>query len=178
MPTWIGTARAARTLQPAGHNQAAPRTPLESPCMFRTTRVFNWLEKTWRIRPRSTICARSGRFDIPPPRTITSGSRMFTTIDNARDSRSPYKASDSAAIGSLALYGDRLSRALSMVVNILDPEVIVLGGGMSNLPDLAQIVERGLMRHVFSSQLKTRVVRNMHGDSSGVRGAAWLWPAG
>ncbi len=88
------------------------------------------------------------------------------------------KTGDPIAAESLALYGDRLSRALSMVVNILDPEVIVLGGGMSNLPDLAQIVERGLMRHVFSSQLKTRVVRNMHGDSSGVRGAAWLWPAG
>jgi fructokinase len=55
--------------------------------------------------------------------------------------------------------------------------VIVLGGGMSNIPDLAETTTARLPRYVFSDTVVTRVVRNVHGDSSGVRGAAWLWPA-
>ena len=55
-------------------------------------------------------------------------------------------------------------------------EIVVLGGGMSNLPTLAEDVQRALPPHVFSDQVATRVLRNVHGDSSGVRGAAWLWP--
>jgi fructokinase len=55
--------------------------------------------------------------------------------------------------------------------------VIVLGGGMSNLPGLAEEAQSRLHRYVFSNSVRTRVVRNAHGDSSGVRGAAWLWPA-
>ncbi len=72
-------------------------------------------------------------------------------------------------------YGDRLARALATVVNLLDPQVIVLGGGVSNLPGLAEEVEALLPTHVFSDQVSTRVRRARHGDSSGVRGAAWLW---
>ena len=53
----------------------------------------------------------------------------------------------------------------------------MLGGGLSNTPDLPQRIEARLIEHVFSDVLKTRVRRHMHGDSSGVRGAAWLWPA-
>jgi fructokinase len=74
-------------------------------------------------------------------------------------------------------YHDRLARGLASVVNILDPDVIVLGGGMSNIPGLAERTEASIRRHVFSDTVATRVVRNVHGDSSGVRGAAWLWPA-
>jgi fructokinase len=62
------------------------------------------------------------------------------------------------------------------VINILDPDIVVLGGGMSNLPDLARSVSILLPRHVFSDTVQTAVVPNLHGDSSGVRGAAWLWP--
>ena len=61
------------------------------------------------------------------------------------------------------------------MVNILDPEVIVLGGGMSNTPHLYKDVQRYLPRYVFSDQVNTRIVPAVHGDSSGVRGAAWLW---
>jgi fructokinase len=61
------------------------------------------------------------------------------------------------------------------VINVLDPDVIVLGGGMSNLSDLAEAVTTLLPRYVFSDSVRTRVVRNLHGDSSGVRGAAWLF---
>jgi len=86
------------------------------------------------------------------------------------------EAGDAGAQASLARYHDRLARALSSVINLLDPDVIVLGGGMSNVPGLAEAVTPLLSRHVFSDTIVTRVVRHRHGDSSGVRGAAWLWP--
>jgi fructokinase len=84
---------------------------------------------------------------------------------------------DAHALQALRRYEDRLARGLAAVLNVLDPDVIVLGGGMSNLPDLAAAVSRLLPRHVFSDAVLTKVVPNLHGDSSGVRGAAWLWPA-
>lgn len=83
-----------------------------------------------------------------------------------------------AAQASFARYVDRLVRALASVINIVDPDVVVLGGGMSNVQGLAEAVSAELPRHVFSDTVATRVVRNRHGDSSGVRGAAWLWPVG
>ena len=83
---------------------------------------------------------------------------------------------DSEAGATLRTYHDRLARALAALINVLDPDVIVLGGGMSNLPDLAPSVSAQLPRYVFSNTVETRVVRNAHGDASGVRGAAWLWP--
>jgi fructokinase len=76
---------------------------------------------------------------------------------------------------SMGDYEDRLARSLAHVINILDPEVIVLGGGMSNITRLYQNVPRLWGRHVFSDRVDTRLVPNAHGDSSGVRGAAWLW---
>ena len=86
------------------------------------------------------------------------------------------EAGDPACQRTLDIYGDRLARALAMVINILDPDVVVLGGGMSNLPELAPAVFTLLPRYVFSDTVQTQVVPNLHGDSSGVRGAAWLWP--
>ena len=77
---------------------------------------------------------------------------------------------------SLRRYEERLARALASVINVLDPDVIVLGGGMSNVERLYTEVPRLWSRYVFSDQVATRLVRNAHGDSSGVRGAAWLWP--
>ena len=72
-------------------------------------------------------------------------------------------------------YLERLARALSGVINILDPDVIVLGGGLSNIERLYSEVPRLWTRTVFSDHVATRLLRNVHGDSSGVRGAAWLW---
>lgn len=83
---------------------------------------------------------------------------------------------DRAAGASLARHADRLARSLSTVVNVLDPDVIVLGGGLSNLPGLSGELQVRLIPHVFTDEMRTRVVVNRHGDSSGVRGAAWLWP--
>jgi fructokinase len=72
-------------------------------------------------------------------------------------------------------YEKRLARALASVINVLDPDVIVLGGGMSNVERLYTEVPRLWSKDVFSDHVATRLVRNAHGDSSGVRGAAWLW---
>jgi fructokinase len=81
-------------------------------------------------------------------------------------------ADDPAA---LARYERRLARALAQVINILDPDVIVLGGGVSNLDRLYDSVPALWGEHVFSDQVATRLAKHRHGDSSGVRGAAWLW---
>jgi fructokinase len=96
----------------------------------------------------------------------------------AREITAAAASGDAAAAATMARYRDRLARALASVVNVLDPDVVVLGGGLSNIPGLAEAALEGLPRWVFSDTLATRVVRNVHGDSSGVRGAAWLWPAG
>ena len=80
------------------------------------------------------------------------------------------------AIQSLAAYQDRLARSLAALVNLLDPDVIVLGGGISNITTLYGRLTELIARHVFSDGIKTKVFRAAHGDSSGVRGAAWLWP--
>jgi fructokinase len=76
---------------------------------------------------------------------------------------------------ALTRYEARLARALAGVINLLDPEVIVLGGGVSNLERLYGNVPRLWGAHVFSDHVATRLERHVHGDSSGVRGAAWLW---
>ena len=76
---------------------------------------------------------------------------------------------------TMARYVERLARSLAGVINVLDPDVVVLGGGMSNVERLYTEVPRLWGRHIFSDHVATRLARNVHGDSSGVRGAAWLW---
>ena len=100
------------------------------------------------------------------------------------------EALDAATIASLATNGDarciatleryeaRLAHALAGVINLLDPDVIVLGGGLSRIARLYANVPRLWGAHVFSDQVVTRLLPARHGDASGVRGAAWLWPAG
>jgi fructokinase len=79
------------------------------------------------------------------------------------------------AQGTLARYWDRLARALAQVVNILDPDAIVFGGGLSKIEGLTRSVNARLGRYVFSDRVETTLAIAKHGDSSGVRGAAWLW---
>jgi fructokinase len=86
-------------------------------------------------------------------------------------------AGDVAAEASLARYEDRLARALAAVINLLDPDVIVLGGGLSGIARLYEAVPRRWGAYVFSDHVATRLLPPRHGDSSGVRGAAWLWAA-
>ena len=87
-------------------------------------------------------------------------------------------AGDPAAEATLIRYEERLARSLAGLINVLDPEVIVLGGGLSNLERLYTAVPRSWGAYVFSDQVVTTLVPPRHGDSSGVRGAAWLWDAG
>jgi fructokinase len=83
-------------------------------------------------------------------------------------------AGDAACDATLARYEHRLARALAGIVNVLDPDAIVLGGGLSNVDRLYESVPRLWGRWVFSDRVDNRLLRNVHGDSSGVRGAAWL----
>lgn len=85
-------------------------------------------------------------------------------------------AGDRTADRCLARYERRMARALASVINVLDPDVIVLGGGVSNIDRLYTRVPDLWTRFVFSDRVDTQLVKAVHGDSSGVRGAAWLWP--
>ena len=89
-------------------------------------------------------------------------------VEKARDG-------DAACEETLALYDDRMARSLATVIDIVDPDTIVFGGGLSNLERIYANVPKLLPKYVFSDQVATKLVRAHHGDSSGVRGAAWLW---
>jgi fructokinase len=88
------------------------------------------------------------------------------------------EAGDPACRATLSRHEERFAKALASVLNLLDPEVVVLGGGLSKLGHLYENVPRLWSRWVFSDRVDTRLVPPRFGDSSGVRGAAWLWPAG
>jgi len=101
--------------------------------------------------------------------------------DNALDARAIAELAaqgDSVAEAAMRRYLDRFGRALSVVVNILDPNAIVLGGGLSNLARLYAEGRENLDVYSFNDELRTVLLPHRHGDSSGVRGAARLWPAG
>jgi fructokinase len=115
-------------------------------------------------------CGRAGCIE-----TYLSGPGL--SADHSSLSGERLKAEEIVALqgSSLQRYEARLARSLASVINLLDPDVIVLGGGMSNVERLYTEVPRLWSKHVFSDHVATRLVRNAHGDSSGVRGAAWLW---
>jgi fructokinase len=83
---------------------------------------------------------------------------------------------DALALATMARYEDRLARALAVIINVLDPDYVVLGGGVSNIARLYREVPLLLPKYVFSDKVTTPIVKAKYGDSSGVRGAAWLWP--
>ncbi len=85
-------------------------------------------------------------------------------------------AADPDATATLARYHDRCARALASCINLLDPDVIVLGGGLSLIPSLYDEIPKRWGRYVFSDTVSTQLLPAAHGDASGVRGAAWLWP--
>jgi fructokinase len=136
-----------------------------------------WMTDEEQAAAPACYCGKSGCIE-----TFLSGpgfERDFAGLAGSRRSSPDIVGAaaqgDSHALLALERYTDRLARALAVVLNILDPDVVVLGGGMSNLPALAASVSALLGRYVFSDSVATRVVPNFHGDSSGVRGAAWLW---
>jgi fructokinase len=103
-----------------------------------------------------------------------SGGRTLTAVEICRLSEEGDPLAD-AAVGR---YEHRLARGLASIINVLDPHVIVLGGGMSNVARLYERVPQIWNEFVFSDRVDTKLVRATHGDSSGVRGAAWLWQPG
>ena len=112
---------------------------------------------------------------------VVSGTALAIDCDgpDARDAHrvvARAEQGDPEATAALARHADRLGRGLAVIVNILDPDVIVLGGGLSNMAHLYEAVPRVMKAHVFSDVVNTPIVKNQHGDSSGVRGAAWMWP--
>jgi fructokinase len=82
---------------------------------------------------------------------------------------------DGSAVQTIQRYERRLAKSLAHVINMLDPDAIVLGGGMGNIESLYVNVPALLPEYVFSDVVNTKIVAPVHGDSSGVRGAAWLW---
>lgn len=115
-------------------------------------------------------CGRKGCIETYP-----SGPGLAN--DHERTTGERLSPEEVVGLGGAAFsrYVERLARSLAGVINVLDPDVIVLGGGMSNVSRLYTEVPRLWGRHVFSDHVATRLAPPVHGDSSGVRGAAWLW---
>lgn len=123
-------------------------------------------------------CGRSGCIE-----TFLSGPGMAAehrrgTAQNLDPAEIAHAANhgDSACRATLERYIDRLARSLAMVINLIDPDAICLGGGLSQIGSLYRKVPQRWGRHVFSDRVDTRLLAPQYGDSSGVRGAAWLWP--
>ncbi len=137
-----------------------------------------WMTDDERTAAPGCYCGKTGCIEtfLSGPGFERECAARTGTRRSSRDIAGAAAAGDPTAVAALRRYEDRLARALASVINVLDPDVIVLGGGMSNLPDLAPAVAVLLPRHVFSDSVMTKVLPNVHGDSSGVRGAAWLWP--
>jgi fructokinase len=137
-----------------------------------------WMTDEERAAPPSCYCGKRGCIEtfLSGPGFELDYARLAGARRSSRDIVLAGSSGDVPAAEALRRYQDRLARALASVINLLDPDAIVLGGGMSNLPGLAPAVSALLPRYVFSDTVLTPVVGNLHGDSSGVRGAAWLWP--
>ena len=102
--------------------------------------------------------------------------RQTEQVADAKQIAALAVAGDSGAEEVLSRYETRMARGLASIINILDPEVIVLGGGLSKLKQLYENIPRRWVEYVFSDCITTRLLPPLHGDASGVRGAAWLWP--
>jgi predicted NBD/HSP70 family sugar kinase len=136
-------------------------------------------DPTWGLTPFLPPCYCGKRGCIE---TFLSGPGLALDHERASGARllpeeivTRARSGERAAIETLHRYEERLARALASVINVVDPDVIVLGGGLSNVDSLYERVPPLLAQWVFSDVVRTRVIRNLHGDSSGVRGAAMLW---
>jgi fructokinase len=137
-----------------------------------------WMTDEERSAAHLCYCGKHGCIEtfLSGPGFELEYERLSCVRQSSHDIVRAAASGDPHAIEVLSRYEDRLARGLATVINLLDPDAIVLGGGMSNLPDLPSAVSALLPRHVFSDTVLTKILSNVHGDSSGVRGAAWLWP--
>jgi len=147
-----------------GHNEMPSRTEPGLP----DTRCYCGRRRCIETFVSGPGLAADHRRDAPSGASATLDAAAIATLA---------RAGDPDAVATMARFYERLAAALATVINVLDPDVVVLGGGLSNIEPICDEVLARLPAHVFSDTLATPVVRNRHGDSSGVRGAAWLWPA-
>ena len=129
-----------------------------------------------RLPPRC-YCGRQGCVEtwLSGPSLAADHARHGGSALTAKQIAARAEAGDGACAATLSRYHRRLAKALAQVINIVDPQVIVLGGGLSNIDSLYTAVPALWGEYIFSDQVLTQLARNRHGDSSGVRGAAWLW---
>jgi len=125
----------------------------------------------------SCYCGRSGCIEtfLSGPALAATYAEVAGRSADAAAISALADAGDSGANRAMAIYESRLARALASIINVLDPDVIVLGGGVSNIARLYTHVPPLLKAFVFSDSADTPIVADLHGESSGVRGAAWLW---
>jgi fructokinase len=136
-----------------------------------------WPEDNERPGP-PCYCGRSGCIEqfLSGPGLAADFAREWGGTLTAEEIAAAAAAGEATTGQAMARYEDRLGRALASVINVLDPDVIVLGGGLSNIDRLYENVPAVWPRWVFSDSVTTKLRKNVHGDSSGVRGACWLWP--
>ena len=127
---------------------------------------------------RACWCGRRGCMEVFVSGTAFEAdfARAAGRAADAREIAAQAEAGEADAAAALERYVSRLARGLAAVCDVIDPDVVVLGGGMSNVEALYERLPGAVARHVFSDSFETRIVPAAHGDSSGVRGAAWLWP--
>ncbi|GAB1341795.1 ROK family protein [Gemmatimonas sp.] len=123
-------------------------------------------------------CGKHGCIEtwISGPAVVADHARHTGEAMTAVDIMAAASRGEPQAVATRTRLVHRAARSLATIINVLDPDVIVLGGGLSNTEGLADDLEREVAPWVFSDTVSTRVVVNRHGDASGVRGAAWLWP--
>ena len=128
---------------------------------------------------RDCFCGRRGCIEtfVSGPAFERDHAEQTGTPLSAADIAAASGAGDAGAAASLARLESRLARSLAMIINIIDPDVIVLGGGLSNMDRLYAHLPGLIDDHIFSDSISTPIRKAKHGDSSGVRGAAWLWPS-
>jgi fructokinase len=150
------------------------------PGLHRVTGEWGHTPLPWpgpeELPPKPCFCGHAGCLEryIAGPSLAEAADGPGHTDASALGARAA--AGDQAAIAALHRHADQVARGLAVVVNILDPDVIVMGGGVSGMAHLYTEVPKRLARYTIAEEAHTPVVRNHHGDSSGVRGAAWLWP--
>ena len=125
---------------------------------------------------KQCYCEKSGCIEtyVSGPGFASCFNLKHKTNYDSHDILEKFNNNEKRAIEALDSYVDHLARGLSLVCNILDPDIIVLGGGMSNIPYIYDNINISLKKYIFSDTFDTKVVKNLHGDSGGVRGAAWL----
>ncbi|MBL8531142.1 MAG: ROK family protein [Hyphomonadaceae bacterium] len=130
----------------------------------------------WMRADEAPVRCWCGRMNCLETWLSGSGFKRWSAM-SARDAEEARRAGDARAAVLLDALADKMARALALVMNIIDPDVIVFGGGVSNIDWLYPSVRGKLIAHAFTDKVDTLVVKNRHGDSSGVRGAAWLFGA-